>query len=447
MAAPHFHSPRRRQPSLEIALVSCLLAVFLAATPAVPVRADEAAEPNGPAEFAHSTPPDVECAVPALADAAGTPPAPPALDDLGIDREQLRAHATGGGVKVAVIDTGVAPHEQFTHVEAGPDFVTPESPNPLWDCDGHGTAVAGIIAARDAGLAPDATIFAVRQTSAHFRNRQGEADQAPGLSPDDEGFAAVGNLGTLAEAIRAAVEAGAHVINISVVSCVPRDVADQLDTGVLDSALGFAEERGAVVVAAAGNAGPGCEPGDAVFPAHSPTVLAVGAIDVPDPHRFADYSLPGAPSPELPTLSAPGEHPVALAAAPTGSATGTIQPQGRGQGRDSVAGFVGTSFAAPVVAGTVALLKQRHPDASAADLRALAVQSAEPHTGYLDPLAAVTARPASYDTAARDKTVEIQPRETPAAPRRVTLLGGLSAGLVFIVLVFIALIPRPRRNR
>ena len=93
------------------------------------------------------------------------------------------------------------------------------------------------------------------------------------------------------------------------------------------------------------------------------------------------------------------------------------------------------------------MLKQRHPDASAADLRALAVQSAEPHTGYLDPLAAVTARPASYDTAARDKTVEIQPRETPAAPRRVTLLGGLSAGLVFIVLVFIALIPRPRRNR
>ncbi|MGV0360255.1 S8 family serine peptidase [Corynebacterium mastitidis] len=72
---------------------------------------------------------------------------------------------SGRGVTVAVIDTGVTPHPQLAEVIPGSDFVSPEDPAPLLDCDGHGTVVAGLIASRDAGVAPGAAILSIRQTT------------------------------------------------------------------------------------------------------------------------------------------------------------------------------------------------------------------------------------------------------------------------------------------
>ena len=102
--------------------------------------------------------------------------------------EALRKFATGAGVRVAVIDTGVAPHPEITHLRAGRDFVAADA---LHDCDNHGTAVAGIIAGRTLGIAPDAEIISVRQTSAHYRDVD------------------AGNLQTLTDAIHNALDEGA----------------------------------------------------------------------------------------------------------------------------------------------------------------------------------------------------------------------------------------------
>ena len=51
----------------------------------------------------------------------------------------------GAGQRVAVIDTGIAAHRRLSHVIAGGDYVS--SGDGRQDCDGHGTVVAGIIAA------------------------------------------------------------------------------------------------------------------------------------------------------------------------------------------------------------------------------------------------------------------------------------------------------------
>ena len=91
---------------------------------------------------------DYACAAPAHAPFAGAP-----------DLQPLRQFATGAGVAVAVIDTGVAPSPELPHLRAGQDFVDPASPDPLFDCDSHGTVVAGIIAGQTIGVAPGASVI------------------------------------------------------------------------------------------------------------------------------------------------------------------------------------------------------------------------------------------------------------------------------------------------
>lgn len=151
--------------------------------------------------------PDTACAKATLATAGPQPSA-----QYSEYRARLHSFATGAGVKVAVIDTGVAAHPQL-RVTPGADFVTPEEPDPLRDCDLHGTVVAGVIAGKDLGVAPDAEIYSIRQTSSHYRTPAPENEAAEGVGS--------GTLASLAAAIEDAVNAGAQVINVSVVSCVP----------------------------------------------------------------------------------------------------------------------------------------------------------------------------------------------------------------------------------
>ncbi|AKK02321.1 type VII secretion-associated serine protease mycosin [Corynebacterium epidermidicanis] len=282
--------------------------------------------------------------------------------------EAVHQFATGAGIRVAVIDTGVSNHPRLGGVEDGGDFVDKASAHR--DCDAHGTIVAGVIAARPGpdtvvGVAPDAQVVSIRQTSALSRRNDRDAN----------------SLATLVAAINRAVELRADVINISVVSCVPRQAAGSLNTSSLAAALARAEDAGAVVVAAAGNTGNSCDADSIVFPAHSPTVLAVSASK--STHELAEYSVapPSAP------ISAPGTVDLALDPRSTGLATGVSGSQGP-------TSFTGTSFAAPFVAGVAALIKQRYPDESPAQVRERIRAAASPGTGAVDPLWAVAYLPA-----------------------------------------------------
>jgi serine protease len=169
------------------------------------------------------------------------------------------------GVKVAVLDTGVAYRTMKPQFRKSPDFdnsqflpgrdVVTGDKLPL-DRDGHGTHVAGTIAERTGnrfaltGLAYRARIIPVRVL-------------------DEQGF---GNARDIAEGIRFAVKSGARVVNMSfefgsaVNSCrkIPK----------ICSAIKFAAKRNAVVVSAAGN--DNFTP--VAFPAAAPHVIAVGRV-------------------------------------------------------------------------------------------------------------------------------------------------------------------------
>ena len=110
------------------------------------------------------------------------------------------------------------------------------------DCDGHGTIVAGIIGASPepdggnafSGIAPDATIIGIRQSSNRFR------------AADDPSGSGFGDVDTLAMAVRTAADEGATVINVSTVACLPAQ--GDLDDRALGAALAYAVDVKNVVV-------------------------------------------------------------------------------------------------------------------------------------------------------------------------------------------------------
>lgn len=162
--------------------------------------------------------------------------------------------ATGANTVVAVIDTGV----DSTHPDlAGQllpsiDFSSARSSNPT-DTHGHGTHVAGIIAAKKdnvigiAGAAPDTKILPLKV-----------------FEPDGNAYSSA-----IAEAITYAANQGVEVINMSLGS----DVPDQ----VIRDAITYALSKGVIVIAAAGNSGHLGSP--AMYPAAWEEVIAVGAMD------------------------------------------------------------------------------------------------------------------------------------------------------------------------
>ena len=136
--------------------------------------------------------------------------------------------------------------------------------------------------AKKVGVAPDAAIMSFRQTSSQSQKT-------------DTG----GTLATLTTAINAAIDKKVQVINISVVSCLPPG-APPIDTREFDAAIQRAEERGIIIVAAAGNMGNNYQQGSVVYPAHHTMVVGVTATN--DSYQPTEYSIE---SPH-PTISAPG---------------------------------------------------------------------------------------------------------------------------------------------
>lgn len=247
--------------------------------------------------------------------------------------EQLWQDTKGEGQRVAVIDTGVDnTNRQLTDAvdAAGGKNLLPLKPkkdrygdatprgkaNGTSDYVGHGTKVAGIIAARPSkdnafvGIAPKATIIPIKQN-------------------DDKGS---GTAETLAAAINYAVQKRATVINIS------QDTEKALpDDNVLKRAVDNALNSDVVVVASAGNDGLGGNVKE-TYPAAYPGVLAVAASDRNNERAVFSQSGP------FVSVAAPGVDMVSTV------------PKG-GLCVDN-----GTSFSAPYVAGVAALIRAKHKD-------------------------------------------------------------------------------------
>ena len=295
------------------------------------------------------------------------------------DLEALWRVSRGDGQRVAVIDTGVNRHPRLAQVEPGGDYVS--AGDGTQDCDGHGTVVAGLIAAAPdpadpsgfAGIAPAATVLAIRQSTVKF---------GPAADPAETGF---GDVDTMARAVRTAADLGATVINISSVACA----TGPLDDAPLGAALAYAVDvKDVVVVTAAGNVGGAGQcphqqrsaetDWDSTTVAVSPAwyddyVLTVGSVDAhsaPSPFTLAGPWV---------DVAAPGENLTSLD--PAGSGTVSTLP-----GLGGPAPISGTSYAAPIVSGLAALIRSAFPRLTARQvMRRIESTTRPPHRGR-DPL-------------------------------------------------------------
>ena len=273
-------------------------------------------------------------------------------------RELNAMGLTGAGVTVCIVDSGIDMlHPDFARLRlvAWKDFVNLRS--EPYDDNGHGTAMAGLIAANGSlrGIAPDASLIVAKATnSAGFGSSQAVAD---GIRFCVDPF---GN-GTR----------GADIISISLGSKAPLFVATDVSL-----AAQAALDRGVFVVAAAGNDGGPFDDGDVAIPANVPMALAIGAVD--SSGRIASFSSIGSSvnrtDPNLkPEVAAPG---VQIISTAPGAHYVTVS---------------GTSPATAVATGIVALLLQRHPELQTGGLagNVLAVKWALARSAITEPGQAV----------------------------------------------------------
>lgn len=192
---------------------------------------------------------------------------------------------TGGAdVTVAVLDTGVSvKHPDLSNRISDCKDFTSSAPVTASKCDdgnGHGTHVAGIIAADGGkegkgiyGMAPQADIFAYKVCS----------DDGTCFSDD------------VANGIKTATDNGANIILLSFGS-------DQ-ESAVIDQAIDYAAAHNVLLIAAAGNDGP--YEGSIDYPAANPAVVSVGAID--NTISVPDWSARGSNVGSKPYLREPGD--------------------------------------------------------------------------------------------------------------------------------------------
>ena len=226
----------------------------------------------------------------------------------------------GQGVTVAVVDSGVNRSHEDLKANLSPlQYDSVAHDNYAGDAIGHGTLVAGVIAAVQnnklgvSGVAPKAKIMAIRVADVK--------SDGSGIKDQPEG-----------DGIRWAADHGAKVINVSIGGVLP---------GPIETAsVYYALAKGALVVASASNDGlPFCE-----FPAAFPGVLCVGATDSLD--RVTSFSNYGVRL----DVVAPGKEVWSTGAIPRAFGAFPTSPDLKYQAVD------GTSFSSPMVAGIGALL-------------------------------------------------------------------------------------------
>ncbi|MFD5189676.1 S8 family serine peptidase [Streptomyces sp. NPDC058357] len=317
----------------------------------------------------------------------------------------------GAGATVAVVDTGV----DAVHSPALAGRVTPASAAAGTDCIGHGTFVAGLIAAAPrpgtgfAGVAPEARIIAVRATAS-------------------DGTATANSV---AAGIDAAVARRARVIDVP--------IALARSSPALAAAVRDAGRHGALVIAPAYGAGStvslsGDAPAPAAYPAALPDVLAVAALG---PGGVPDQK----PAPRTaPDLAAPGNAVMSVGPGGTGSFTGD-----------------GAELATAFVAGAAALAVAAHPDLTPSQLADrltatayhIPADRALVGAGTVDPAAAVTAPvPGATAHAASRAPADLRMPPPEAHSGRTTAVAvTTAAGAAVLITGFIAFtLPRARRR-
>ncbi len=280
--------------------------------------------------------------------------------------------ATGAGVIVAVIDTGIAPTTEFIGANILPGFDIVDGDNDPVDGNGHGTHVAGTIAQATnngvgvAGVAHNAAILPIRIL-------------------DDGGY---GTTSGLAAGIDIARLNGAGVINLS--------VGTSVNSGLVATAIQAAIAAGIPVVASMGNAGHTSN--SLNYPAAIPGVIAVGAVRYDETRSF--YSSYGAHN----WIAAPGGDmtvdqtgdgsPDGVLQATLGSRCGSLEPI-------AFCFMQGTSMAAPHVTAVIALMLEVSPGLTVDEVRTVLAKTArdagapgwdeEYGHGLLDAVAAISA--------------------------------------------------------
>jgi subtilisin family serine protease len=274
-------------------------------------------------------------------------PAQYALTKLRLPQAHTLAH--GMNVTIAVIDSGIdVKHPELANTIS-------DSFDALGSKEGphvHGTGIAGAIAAhaRLMGSAPEARILAIRA----FASSSSGAESSSYV---------------IIKCLNYAVLHGAQIVNMSFAG--PKDPL--IERGIIATA-----ERGVLMIAAAGNAGPKSPP---LYPAANPNVIAVSGTDSQD-RLFA--------------ASNRGAH-IALAA--PGTDIFLPAPDQKYQMTS------GTSFSAAYISGVAALMLERNPALKPNDVRAILVSTARDlgapgrddlfGAGQADAFAAVTAAAAA----------------------------------------------------
>ncbi len=233
----------------------------------------------------------------------------------------------GSGVKVAVLDTGIAPsHEELTGRVQAENKVTDNDllRNGAQDNSGHGTHVAGLIAAEEgngkggAGIAPEASILAIK-----VMDNGGDSTRQP-----------TGTTADICAGLRYAVRQGARVINMSLSGTY--DAKDKF----LEKEIADARSSGAIVIIAAGNDTTNLLERKSAISAIKGVFLVSATTSANELARYSNY---GGIS-----IAAPG-----------GAANGVDSEDIWStsiSGNDSYEYKSGTCMAAPIVSGVAALI-------------------------------------------------------------------------------------------
>lgn len=238
---------------------------------------------------------------------------------------------TGKGVTVGIIDTGIAEHNDIAseNIVAKRRLCADDTEETdledVTDDVGHGTAVAGLICGKGKtkntmrGIAPDVNLVIVKCATA-------------------EGA----SFSKITEGIRYCVSQGCDVINISLGTVSEVDAGNKY-LAEMQNAINEAAQSGCIVVAAAGNKGSDAEDTDFIsYPAGLQNVIGVGSVGSGFTHASTSQKN------ESVFVSAPGSRVLVL---------NYKNPSGY-----KVDG--GTSYAAPIISGMAALIKQMDKNAT-----------------------------------------------------------------------------------